>query len=84
MTVKINQHGSNWYLQSGNLTLDIGVKVDRGYQIYERQKRDASRDYEVAHKLRHLIGKRLVQDPKHDGQMTEAALIAEVEAALIA
>jgi hypothetical protein len=84
MTVMIKQCGPIWFLTSGNLTLDLAVRVDRGYQIYEREKREGSHDYELAHKLRHLIGKRLVQAPKHDGQMTKAALIVEVEKALIA
>jgi len=57
---------------------DLGVSVTRGYQIYKRAD-DARFVTPVADKVAAILGKRIVCSPKHDGQITEADLIAAVK-----
>ena len=60
---------------------DLGVSVTRGYQIYKRAD-DARYTAPVADKVSHLLGKRIVMTPKHEGRITEADFLAEIAKAV--
>lgn len=58
---------------------DIGVHRASGYRIYKLDEEFGG--VKVADKLSHLIGKRIVLEPKKDSQITEADFLAAVEKA---
>lgn len=56
---------------------DLYVRTESGYEI--RRRTDG---IPVADKLAHLIGKRIVLEPKKDSQITEADFLKAVEGAV--
>lgn len=84
--ITIRDGGSHLEFRKGNLTLDIGVDKRKGYLIYARSLADGVHQYEIAHKLRHVIGKRVTSPSavtqKPETRITEENLCAEIEKAL--
>lgn len=81
MTSKItmNAGGSFWTVSVDGKVTDLGVKVTDHYRIY---KRDGECGLPLADKLGHMIGRRIVQTPKHPDQTTEVAFRAAITAAI--
>lgn len=79
MTTKLVQgEGHLQAIRNGRFT-DVGVNIRRGWIVYKRE--DGQHEDRIADKITHLIGKRIVQKPSHEGQITEADLISAIEAA---
>lgn len=54
------------------------VNIQAGYQIIRTERPDKA---DTAGKVAHLLGKRIVLQPKKDSQITEADFLAAVDAA---
>lgn len=79
MTTKLVQgEGHLQAIKNGRFT-DVGINTRKGWMVYKRE----GMQYEdrIADKIAHLIGKRVVARPTSEAQITEADLIAAIEAA---
>ncbi len=67
----------SWHFVWNSVPLDVGVDPRDGYHVHERVDRQC---LPVAHKIKHLIGTRVVTSSKRDGEITEAQQVRALEA----
>lgn len=73
MNAHINSAGH--VIVDGKYT-DLMVRAESGYEI---RRREVANAMPVAERLSHLIGKRVVLEPKKDSQITEADFLKAVD-----